>query len=124
MYDRQDGEANVFRASFTPLQAGTYTYRYGFTTNIGIDWVYTSEKTFTLNPNTEDTQAPAKDIQLVQPEVESGQVNLLWSFVDRDDDDAYMLVIERNGQVIHTTTTISTSFTDYDVENGKHTLMS
>lgn len=119
VYDRQDGEANVFRASFTPLQAGTYTYRYGFTTNLGDSWVYTEEKTFTLAANEADRQAPAKGIQLLQPDVESGQVNLSWSFTERDDHDAYMVVIERDGQVIHTTTTISTSFTDYDVENGK-----
>ncbi|KOR93301.1 amylopullulanase [Geobacillus stearothermophilus ATCC 12980] len=117
-YQGQDGDANVFRASFTPLAAGTYTYRYALTTNLGKEWVYTAEKQVTFAADSSDQIAPADAIELRQPAVESGQVNLSWTFVGKKDGDAYLLVIERNGDIVHTTTSIGDSFTDYDVENG------
>ncbi|MCL6615617.1 MAG: S-layer homology domain-containing protein, partial [Anoxybacillus ayderensis] len=119
VYQGQDGEANVFRATFTPLVAGAYTYRYAFTTNLGEDWVYTNEQSVTFTANENDRTAPATAIELKQPAVESGQVNLSWTFTDKNNDDAYMLVIERDGEIVYTTTMIGTSFTDYNVENGK-----
>ncbi|NNV07366.1 alpha-amylase family glycosyl hydrolase [Geobacillus sp. C56-T2] len=118
VYQGQDGDANVFRAAFTPLVAGTYTYRYALTTNLGEDWVYTEAKQVTFAADSSDQKAPAEAIALTPPPVESGQVHLSWQFVGKDDADAYLLVIERNGTVIHMTTSISTSFVDYGVENG------
>ncbi|ASS87130.1 amylopullulanase [Geobacillus lituanicus] len=118
VYQGQDGDANVFRAAFTPLVAGTYTYRYALTTNLGEDWVYTEAKQVTFTADSSDQKAPAEAIELTPPPVESGQVHLSWQFVGKDDADAYLLVIERNGTVIHMTTSISTSFVDYGVENG------
>jgi len=117
-YEGQDGNANVFRAAFTPLAAGTYTYRYALTTNLGEEWVYTEEKQVTFAADNSDQIAPADAIELRQPAVESGQVNLSWTFVGKKDGDAYLLAIERNGDIVHTTTSIGDSFTDYDVENG------
>ncbi|MGZ0087162.1 pullulanase X25 domain-containing protein [Caldibacillus thermoamylovorans] len=117
-YQGQYGDANVFRAAFTPLASGTYTYRYALTTNLGEDWVYTEAKQVTFAADSSDQKAPAEAIALTPPPVESGQVHLSWQFVGKDDADAYLLVIERNGTVIHMTTSIGTSFVDYDVENG------
>ncbi|AKU26420.1 amylopullulanase [Geobacillus sp. LC300] len=118
VYQGQDGDANVFRAAFTPLVAGTYTYRYALTTNLGKNWVYTEAKQVTFAADSSDQKAPAEAIELTPPPVESGQVHLSWQFVGKNDADAYLLVIERNGTVIHMTTSISTSFVDYGVENG------
>lgn len=119
VYDRQNGGANVFAASFTPMQPGTYTYRYAVTTNLGESWAYSEEKTVQFVADTTDQTPPANGIDLKQPAVESGQVNLSWTFAELDEQDAYMIAIKRDGAVIKTLTALATSFTDYDVENGK-----
>lgn len=119
VYDRQNGSANIFVASFTPMHPGMYTYRYAVTTNLGESWVYSKEKTVQFVADATDQTPPAKGIDLKQPAVESGQVNLSWTFAELDEQDAYMVVIKRDGAVMKTLTTMATSFTDYDVENGK-----
>ncbi|MDC3418478.1 alpha amylase N-terminal ig-like domain-containing protein [Aquibacillus salsiterrae] len=121
-YTNQGGEYgtnNVFESSFQPLELGRYTYRFAFTTNRGLTWKYTNEKQVTFTQNEEDTEAPAKSIALEQPIVESGQVNLSWNLVEPVAGDAYLTVIERDGEIIQQIKDAEvTSFKDTAVQNG------
>jgi glycosidase/DNA/RNA endonuclease YhcR with UshA esterase domain len=117
VYTGQSGNNNVFSTSFRPIEKGTYSYQYAFSTDRGVTWKTTDPLTVEFIQNDNDTKAPASSIKLEQPIQESGQVNLSWSLVDSDN--PYLLVIERNGEQLQLLENASvTKFTDYEVENG------
>lgn len=118
-YTGQEGNNNVYKASFSPIEADEYSYRMAFSSDLGASWIYTENtKTFTLSKG-EDTTPPADAVQLEQPTKESGQVNLNWSY-EQQADDSYMVGIVRDGELVERIKDASkTSFTDYDVVNGE-----
>lgn len=116
-YVTQQETANVFSANFFPLTAGTYEYRFAFSSNLGRNWV-TSEIQSVLFTKGENTTAPAKNVTLVQPQQESGQVNLSWDLEEANN--PYMIGIVRDGEMIHQLfDTSKQSYQDVNVVNGK-----
>ncbi|TLS35605.1 amylopullulanase [Pseudalkalibacillus caeni] len=116
-YSGQTGNNNRFTAAFRPLETGTYTYQYAFSTDSGNTWKTTEALTVAFTQNTEDTNAPAASVELEQPIQESGQVNLSWNLVDATD--PFLIGIERDGKIIKLLSdTTATSYTDHAVENG------
>ncbi|RBW68941.1 amylopullulanase [Bacillus taeanensis] len=118
-YVSQNGNNNMFSASFRPLETGDYSYRFRFTTDNGAAWKTSEEKTVTFTQDAEDTTAPASAVTLDKPVQESGRVNLAWSL--ENSDQPFLTAVERDGELI---TLIEdpaqTAFTDYEVENGKN----
>ncbi|HWO75138.1 MAG TPA: alpha-amylase family glycosyl hydrolase [Bacillus sp. (in: firmicutes)] len=118
-YTGQSGNNNIFQSSFRPLESGTYTYRFAFTTDQGATWKYTNEVKIQFAPNPEDSIPPAEKVTLAQPLVESGQVNLTWSVSNPVEADAYLIAIERDGELLMILNdTEATGFIDRNVENG------
>ncbi|MFZ3589018.1 hypothetical protein ACOI1C_06970 [Bacillus sp. DJP31] len=90
-----------------------------FTTD-GREWKETNTETVNLTQNQEDTGAPAESVKLETPEQESGQVNLTWSVNAPVENDAYLLTIERDGQLVTILEDPTvTTYRDFEVENGK-----
>ncbi len=118
-YLTQNEGANVFQATLKPLEVGQYSYKLVFTTD-GRDWKETNVETVTLHPNQEDIEAPAESIRLDTPAQESGQVNLSWSVTNPIANDAYLLTVIRDGELINMIDNPTvTTYRDYEVENGK-----
>ncbi|MCD7036679.1 amylopullulanase [Metabacillus sp. GX 13764] len=107
---------NVFKASFTPYEAGTYEYRFAFTSDLGTSWVYTPSSKVNVVPNKSDVKKPADEAVLAVPQAESGQVNLSWSL--KGADDPYVILIFRNGEKIADVSGTADSYRDFQVDNG------
>jgi glycosidase len=128
VYVGQAGNNNLFTASFVPLEAGTYTYKMQFTSNLGREWIATEPKTVIYTKNTVDITLPMTDLVLAQPQQESGQVNLNWQGKLDATDGPVLFRILRNGVVYtdlwnHPVDVISgdghSTYRDYDVVNGE-----
>lgn len=118
IYLSQNGNANIFQASFTPFETGTYQYKMAFTTD-GREWKETNVATVNLNQNQDDVVAPAGSVKLDKPKQESGQVNLSWTVNEPVENEAYLLAIIRDGVMIDVLKDTSvTTYRDYQVENG------
>ncbi|WP_243385658.1 alpha-amylase family glycosyl hydrolase [Bacillus kexueae] len=119
VYTEQDGNNNVYRGIFSPVESGSYEYRMAFSSDLGDSWIYTdSTQIVTLHPS-DDKEPPASRMTLDQPVKESGQVNLHWS-IEQPADDAYMVMIYRDNQVLKKIYDITkTTYRDYDVTNGQ-----
>ncbi|WP_077325405.1 alpha amylase N-terminal ig-like domain-containing protein [Virgibacillus siamensis] len=116
-YTASEGDGNTFSSKFLPVNAGTYTYRFAFSTDLGRNWVYSNEQTITYRQSNDDTAAPASSLELKQPIQESGQVNLDWKLVEPDN--PYMYAVIRNGKIIKKIwKPDKTVYTDFNVENG------
>jgi len=117
-YVGQNGDNNKFKASFIPLEAGNYSYKMSFSSDLGRTWRDTeSIGTVTYTKNAEDTTPPAESVTLVEPTQESGQVNLEWSLVGADS--PIMYAILRDGEIIDFIWNEgATQYTDFDVSNG------
>ncbi|MFY4776104.1 alpha-amylase family glycosyl hydrolase [Metabacillus sp. RGM 3146] len=111
-----EGTFNVFKASFTPYEKGSYEYRLAFTPDLGGSWKYSETSRVNILPNKSDTKKPAEGVALSQPQVESGQVNLSWSLTKADD--PYLILVYRNGEKIADLAETETAYRDYQVDNG------
>lgn len=118
-YVGQSGNNNQFGAKFRAIEAGTYSYKFAFTTDNGETWKETDTIDVTLSQNENDKEAPAEGVELAQPLQESGQVNLSWQVTNLKTDDAYLIGIERDDKLLQLITdTNATAYKDSDVENG------
>ncbi|MBS4177759.1 alpha-amylase family glycosyl hydrolase [Lederbergia citrea] len=116
-YVAQDGTANVFSAHFLPLEAGTYEYRFAFSSDLGRIWVASEAQSVNFTKG-EDTTAPVEKATLEQPVQESGQVNLSWKL--EGENKPYMVAIVRDGEMIAQLFDMSKqSYRDGNVINGK-----
>lgn len=116
-YANQNGTFNVYSASFLPLNAGTYEYRFAFSADLGRHWVTSETKSADFQKG-EDTEAPADRVVLKQPAQESGQVNLSWDVEKAND--PYMAAVIRDGEIIDQLFSGEmTTYKDASVTNGK-----
>ncbi|WP_064093060.1 pullulanase X25 domain-containing protein [Rossellomorea aquimaris] len=119
VYTGQEGNNNVYKASFTPFEVGVYEYRMAFSSDLGQSWIYTDNTNSVEFIQSDDVTAPADGVTLEQPTKESGQVNLSWN-IENVAEDAYMMAIVRNGNIIKKIYDLSkTTYRDYEVSNGK-----
>ncbi|MFF2877670.1 alpha-amylase family glycosyl hydrolase [Gottfriedia sp. NPDC057991] len=112
----QENQANEFKGSFTPLEAGIYEYRMSFTPDLGNTWVYSETKEVNYTRSTLDTTPPASKVTLETPIKESGQVNLNWKLTQPDQ--PYKTIIYRDGHILTSVNGDTTTFRDYQVTNG------
>ena len=128
-YERQDGNNNVFTASWIPLEEGTFLYKMEFSTDGGRHWYTNGEepKQVTFTKDSEDTTPPAQEITLLTPEVESGQVHLQWSITlhpEDLEDGPYLFQVYRDEEDLEDLWDIQEneegiySFIDFEVVNG------
>ncbi|GHH97491.1 alpha-amylase [Neobacillus kokaensis] len=116
-YVTQQEKSNVFSANFLPLKAGTYEYRFAFSSDNGRGWITGGVLSVDFTTRG-DTTAPAKNITLAEPLKESGQVNLSWQLEEANN--PYMIAIVRDGKTIQQLFDMSKqSFRDGNVINGK-----
>lgn len=119
-YLEENGNNDVFTASFIANKAGKYEYKFEFTTKgtYGFndkDSIKSTEvKSFKLAVN--DNVSPAEAIELNTPEAQSGEVNLSWNIVGENNIALYEIV--RNGVVVARIQDKSiVSYKDTDVKN-------
>lgn len=118
MYDRQEGNKAVFKASFRAFVPGAYTYRVAFSSDNGRQWIQSADTSVTFSKDMSDTENPVEEVTLEQPKQESGQVNLHWRLIDKED--PYLITVIRDGEVVAVLDdTTKTTYRDYEVENGK-----
>ncbi|WP_347548439.1 alpha amylase N-terminal ig-like domain-containing protein [Pseudalkalibacillus hwajinpoensis] len=113
-----DNDANAFKADFRPIEKGTYSYRFSFSTDRGATWKTTNTEEVVFSQNQDDTKAPAEAVKLDEPLKESGQVTLNWTL--EGPDEPYLLAIERDAETIELLENVeAVSYTDFAVQNGK-----
>ncbi|WP_142288222.1 alpha-amylase family glycosyl hydrolase [Bacillus sp. EAC] len=115
--EAKDG-VNTFTSVFKSLRAGSYSYYMQFSSDGGRSWINAENQNITL---TEGISAlPADSVKLEQPIQESGQVNLKWVIANPSTVDApYLIALEKNGVIVDTVSASTSTYKDFDVENGK-----
>ncbi|WP_430510403.1 alpha-amylase family glycosyl hydrolase [Gottfriedia solisilvae] len=115
--EAKDG-VNTFTSSFKSFKAGSYTYYMQFSSDGGRSWINAENQNVTLTEGT--SVSPADSVSIEQPVQESGQVNLKWLINNPSTIDVpYLIAIEKNGVIVDTVSASTSTYKDFDVENGK-----